>query len=105
MSLTVATMPLAKVIELDTLLFNVLKLFFLLFDQEISVILKAPIDVLQSLDQHDEFDILRLNELLRHLKTTFKRENSKKLALVNSVATILTSWDTLQWAAHCGSHR
>ena len=50
MSLTVATMPLAKVIELDTLLFNVLKLFFFLFDQEISVILKAPIDVLQSLD-------------------------------------------------------
>ena len=50
MSLTVATMPLAKVIELNTLLFNVLKLFFFLFDQEISVILKASIDVLQSLD-------------------------------------------------------
>ena len=77
MSLTVATMPLAKVIQLHTLLFNVLKLFFFLFNQEISVILKAPIDVLQSLDQHDEFDILRLNELLGHLKTVFRRKNSK----------------------------
>ena len=73
-------MPLAKVIELDTLLFNVLKLFFLLFDQEISVILKAPIDVLQSLDQHDEFDILRLNELLRHLKTVHKRKKQQKVS-------------------------
>ena len=82
MSLAVATVPLAKVIELDTLLFNVLKLFFLLFDQEISVILKAPIDVLQSLDQHDEFDILRLNELLRHLKTVLRRKNSKKSAIL-----------------------
>ena len=48
--------------------FDVSVLFLFLLEQLRSVLLEPPIDVLQAVDQDVEFNVLSLDQLLRHLQ-------------------------------------
>jgi len=56
------------VFKTPIVVFDVTVLFLFLLEQLRSVLLEPPIDVLQAVDQDVEFNVLSLDQLLRHLQ-------------------------------------